>query len=361
MFGWFGGRRVRARSRSRAGAVPALAVLTAVGLVVAIVAFSRGGSVGGQSRVGRARPSSSGDASSQTRLVQFAFRRRLPVLKAMLEPPASAPPTVAPPTVAPRPTVIKPAARTVPLVRAGVGSRPLRILVVGDSVGVTFARGLELWAGQRGNVRVLDEAHYWCALGRNALISQGLGVSMPSTGCVDWGTRWAAAIRTFDPDVTIVLFSIWEIAFRRLPGRSDWLRPGAPALDDWQLSEYQAAADVLSARGAPVVWFTIPCENTPIRPGDPLWFVNRHTIPRLAASRPAVHVVDLDHELCARGASHAFAGVPDARPDGAHFSEAGALAVAKWVMPIVLGTAPNPVTIGERDPAPRAELTRRAS
>lgn len=338
MFGWFGGRRRRGNSRAGADGVPAVAVLAAVALVVAFVAFGRAGSERGSSPA-MAR-SVSEVAASDARVSRIAFKHRLLV---------------------PKRVVPKPAPRLVPLVRAGVAGRPLRILVVGDSVGVTFARGLELWAGQRGNVRVLDEAHYWCALGRNAGISQGWVVTTPSTGCTDWGTRWADAIRTFDPDVTFVLFSIWEVASRQLPGHGDWLQPGAPALDDWQLSEYQAAADVLSARRAPVVWFTIPCENAPILPGDPLWFVNRHTIPRLAGSRPAVHVVDLDHELCSRGASHSFAGVSDARPDGAHFSEPGALAVANWVMPIVLGTAPNPVSIGERDPAPSERVTRRAS
>jgi hypothetical protein len=63
----------------------------------------------------------------------------------------------------------------------------------------------------------------------------------------------------------------------------------------------------------------------------------------LAASRPTVHVVDLDHELCRDGqALSAYAGVVDPRPDGLHFSDAGALAVANWVMPIVLGQAPAP-------------------
>jgi hypothetical protein len=37
-----------------------------------------------------------------------------------------------------------------------------------------------------------------------------------------------------------------------------------------------------------------------------------------------------------------FGGVPVPRPDGAHFSPAGALAVSDWLMPIVLGQAPNP-------------------
>jgi hypothetical protein len=63
-----------------------------------------------------------------------------------------------------------------------------------------------------------------------------------------------------------------------------------------------------------------------------------------------VHVVDLDHELCVRGATDSYAGVADARYDGAHFSPAGALAVAKWVMPIVLGRKPNPRTADETVP-----------
>jgi hypothetical protein len=143
-----------------------------------------------------------------------------------------------------------------------------------------------------------------------------------------------------------VLFSIWEVAFRQLPDHT-WQQPGDKALDAWQLSEYQAAADVLSARGAGVVWLTIPCEHELIARGSALWHVNRRTIPALAASRPSVHVVDLDHELCKDGPTHAYAGLPDARPDGAHFSDAGAEAVSDWLMPIVLGDAPNPPTTSE--------------
>ena len=177
-------------------------------------------------------------------------------------------------------------------------------------------------------------------------IGQGLAPTC-RTACSDWGTRWSAAIRSFDPDVVLVFFSMWEVSPRQLPGSTEWLQPGAEPLDTWQLSEYQAAADVLSARGAAVDWLTIPCENEPTAVGSPLWHVNRRTIPELAASRSAVHVVDLDHEMCRTGASHDYAGVRDARPDGAHFSPAGAFAVAKWLMSVVLGERPNPEPVGE--------------
>jgi hypothetical protein len=240
----------------------------------------------------------------------------------------------------PIPAATTAAPRPQPMVRPGVGDRPLRILVVGDSVGVSFATGLQQWATQH-HAEVLDDARLWCPLGRRLPIVQGLITHDASSGC-DWTQRWAQSVRDFDPDVTIVLFSIWEVSPRQLPGRSDFLAPGAPALDAWQLSEYRAAADVLGARHAPVVWLTIPCETVVNRPGMPLWVVDHRTIPVLAASNPDVQVVDLDHAICAHGPMDAFGGVPVPRPDGAHFSPAGALAVSNWLMPIVLGQVPNP-------------------
>jgi SGNH domain (fused to AT3 domains) len=270
---------------------------------------------------------------------------------------ASSVPRVTPLTKVSEPHAVAPG-KPVPLFRPFSGHRPLRVLVVGDSVGASFARGMSLWAKAHGNTEVLDASRMWCALGRTLPISHGIGVQMPGSGCDDWGTRWAADINQFDPDVVLVHYTVWEIAPRRLPGHTDLLQPGVPALDAWQLSEYQAAVDVLSARGAKVVWFTIPCENELIQPGWPMWYVNRRTIPKLAASRPAVTVIDLDHELCAHGASHDYAGVHDARPDGVHYSDAGALAVAEWVMPIVRGQVPNPKPVAETDPTPAASVTR---
>ena len=46
-------------------------------------------------------------------------------------------------------------------------------------------------------------------------------------------------------------------------------------------------------------------------------------------------------ELCVRGPSHDYAGVHDARPDGAHFSDAGAFAVANWAMPTTFEATPT--------------------
>jgi hypothetical protein len=216
-------------------------------------------------------------------------------------------------------------------------------MVVGDSVGIAFSRGLAIWARETGDAVVRDDARAWCSLGRY-LPRDVYGPQNSTAGCDDWGTRWANDIRTFDPDLVFVMYTIWEVVPRKLPGSSVYTRPGNPALDAWQLSEYQDAADVLSARGAAVDWFSIACEGpTPNRRGDPLWYVNRRTLPALARSRPAVRLIDLDSMLC--GGKHVLTdlgGVKDIRPDFAHYSVPGALALARWVMPIVLGRKPAP-------------------
>jgi hypothetical protein len=59
-----------------------------------------------------------------------------------------------------------------------------------------------------------------------------------------------------------------------------------------------------------------------------------------------VHVVDLNHLLCPQGPPNSdFGGVHDIRPDGAHFSDAGAFAVAQWLMPIMLGEKVAPRSV----------------
>ncbi len=244
----------------------------------------------------------------------------------------------------------KPAATTTttphlpPLFRAYSDRRRLRILVVGDSVGVTLGRGFELWGRETGLADVVNLAHLWCPLGREIPAVEGLSTESSLKSC-DWSNWWPQAIRDFNPDVTVVLFTIWESAPRMLPGDSHYSRPGDPALDAWQLSEYEAAADTLSARGAPVVWLTDPCGRgqTPPRAPQPLWVVKNVTLPKLAAARPAVHIVDDDSYLCPNGiGAREFGGVQDPRPDGTHFSDAGAVAFVNWLMPIIAGQAPVP-------------------
>jgi peptidoglycan/LPS O-acetylase OafA/YrhL len=236
-----------------------------------------------------------------------------------------------------------------PLYRVPSPKRPLRILVVGDSVGLTLGRGFEQWARNTGSATVENLGHIYCPLGRDAPYVAGFVVVKSSKSC-DWTATWQNAVRTFDPDVTILLFTIWEAAPREVPGTPGWSHPGQRALDQWQLGEYEAAADTLSARGGQVVWMTPPCEaGADVTKQKGMWYVDERTIPRLAAARPAVHVLDLNGKICPRGAYEpTIDGVANARPDGTHFSDPGALAIANWAMPIILGQTRAPAYPRER-------------
>jgi hypothetical protein len=236
----------------------------------------------------------------------------------------------------------KPKVKTVAMHRALHDKRPLRVLVVGDSVGITLGRGFELWARSNGFVTVDNAARKFCPLARGLPAQQGMTQNESMTYC-NWSSRWPARVRSYDPDIVIVSFSIWEGVARKIPNLG-WRQPGDPLLDEWQLKEYQAAVDTLTAKGAHVVWLNAPCgRDVTISRNSPLWHVNRHTIPKLTQTRRTVHALDLERQLCRNGKFvESFSGIARARPDGLHFSDAGAVAIANWAMPKLLGLEPPP-------------------
>jgi peptidoglycan/LPS O-acetylase OafA/YrhL len=250
-----------------------------------------------------------------------------------------------PTTTAPTPsTASKSGASTtttsVPLLHRPITSpRPIRVLVVGDSVGQTFGRGMELWGIHTGRAQVWNDAHYYCALGRYAPRAFGVGVDRQSAICDSWGERWPQELQKFDPDVVVMLYTFWEMVFRQPPGTNELLAPGDKRYDDWQLGEYLKAVDTASARGAKVVWLTIPCrkDDTP-----DMQRITEHLddvqLVRVARARPqTVRLVNLHDELCPNDQFRmSYGNVAVARPDGAHFSDAGGEAVANWVMQQIL-------------------------
>ena len=214
--------------------------------------------------------------------------------------------------------------------------RPLRLLVVGDSVGLTLGRGLERAAAAGGHAQVWNIARPWCGIGRYAERALGRGVE-GGGACDAWPQLWGDAVAGFDPDTVVVLSTIWEIVERRRAGWPDFLAPGDPAYDEWLASEYVAAADVLGALGARVVWLTLPCVGISEESGARIEHVNSRVLRDVARRRPStVEIVDLFGRVCPGGEfTDTLGGVVDARPDGVHFSDAGADWAAGWLMPLI--------------------------
>src|SRR4029077_2423574 len=81
--------------------------------------------------------------------------------------PLSAHPSALPTSVLKQTTLIRRKAaspRPTPLHRPPTPGRPLRLLLVGDSVGQTLGRGLELWAYTTGRAQVENDAIPTCGL-----------------------------------------------------------------------------------------------------------------------------------------------------------------------------------------------------
>jgi hypothetical protein len=229
-----------------------------------------------------------------------------------------------------------------------------RVLVVGDSVALTLGRGIERWGPAHG-IGVVNAARYYCAVARGGAIEDFLGVGA-SAGCEEWTEHWAAELDRFDPDVVVILTTIWDVSRRRrVEWGPDWVGPGDARFDRWARAEWQAAARLLGSRGARVVWLTAPCAAEAAR-SERLAYGARHYAPGLA--RPGVDVVDLAAHVCPGGRfSDTIDGVAGSRPDGLHFSDPGADAVAAWLGPQLL--APPPADrrgavsrAGRGDPAP---------
>jgi hypothetical protein len=209
-------------------------------------------------------------------------------------------------------------------------SEPMKIMVVGDSVAQTLGRGLEAWARMTGRARVWNVATRWCGIGRGGVMP----LRDSGAECNRWAERWSQQLDRFDPDVVVVLSTIWDRIARKLPEWSEFREPGDPVYDAWLRSEYAAAADLLTSRGARVTWLTTPCgpkEDTRIER------INFDVIRPMAAGRSTVQVVDLDAKLCPTGTFlNQQRGIDDIRPDGAHFSDRSALWLSEWLGPLLV-------------------------
>jgi peptidoglycan/LPS O-acetylase OafA/YrhL len=229
-------------------------------------------------------------------------------------------------------------------------ARAPRIMFGGDSVAQTLGRGLERWGRTTKQAAVWNVARFYCGIGRGGdLVLLG---KHPPGACDSWPTLWARQLDQFHPDVVVVLSTIWDLVNRTQPEWDQSRHPGDPVFDQWLLDEYRAAADLLSSRGAHVVWLDIPCMRTvdlDLRGAH----VDQTIIPQLVASRSnEVTAIDIRNNICPKGAfSVAFDGVAQGRPDGLHFSDPGADAVARWLGPQLVAAAPPVVASGGTSPS----------
>jgi peptidoglycan/LPS O-acetylase OafA/YrhL len=234
-----------------------------------------------------------------------------------------------------------------------------RAIVFGDSVASTLGDGLVRWGRHAGRANVWNLASYGCGLTHGTGAIDNTNAFGGEARCGRGADWWRIQLAAFRPEVVFVMAGLWDLRDRRLPQWTQRRAPGDPVFDEWLLGEFELALDTLAEGGARVVWLTYPCispdpgagivlgplGNTAALEPARLAHLNRVLLPELLRRRPGgFELIDLDARVCPGGEFQAeVEGVPDARPDGVHFSLPAADRLASVVGPVGLGLAPAPL------------------
>ena len=214
--------------------------------------------------------------------------------------------------------------------------RPLRIAVVGDSLGRDVGQGLAMWSWRAKQSRVQNLAAPGCGIARGAWPG---AMERRRAGCDQGFEKAHARLVAFNPDVVVVVTAGWDLVNRQLPEWESPKGPGDPLFDEWLIDQYDQAADVYTAAGAEVVWLTVPCRaGAPSVEGSPeaeaQKRMNEFILPTLASRREArdISLVDFGAAICPDGRYEKDVhGIEGFRLDATHLSDAGKLWVGRWL------------------------------
>ncbi|MHB1444712.1 MAG: acyltransferase family protein [Acidimicrobiales bacterium] len=222
------------------------------------------------------------------------------------------------------------------------GRRPVRILLVGDSMAGTLGVGLAQVAGEYG-AQIVNEGQAGCSISMSGQIKVLDFQLDPSAPCVvnDPGallSDMAGWVRQYDPDVVVYLARS-EVLNQQLQGQ--WLHLGDPVFDAWVRSRFQAMVPVLSSGGAKVVLMTTPYYDTgeegngePWPEDSPARVVEDNSIITSVAGPVGATVLNLNGLTSPGGAfAPTMGGVALRCQDGAHFTAAGGRWLAAKLLP----------------------------
>ncbi len=224
-------------------------------------------------------------------------------------------------------------------------SRPVRILVVGDSTAEASGAGLVQWAAANPQyAQVVVDAGPGCGLvlgGYLELINSERNVDAECGLYVR--TLVPDKVAELHPDVVVVMSTMWDLLSRRLSVDGLVLPPTDAAVEEAITASLGDFTDSLFAAGAPrVVWLKAPAplaslqgtEQVQAEPGRQSAL--RRAIESVGFSRPWVHVVD----FAAWVATQPLGSDHSARADGVHWSSDASLLIAtEYLGPLIVELA----------------------
>ena len=221
------------------------------------------------------------------------------------------------------------------------GGRPVRVLILGDSIAMTLGEGLSVDSVSAYGVSVADDATLGCDLDPQLEVLTE-GTPGPATpGCENWRALWPFLVAQERPEVVALGLGRWEVTDHLLDGQ--WVHVGEPAWDDHLTADLQSAIAIFHAFGARVVLFTMPYVDPTDRQPDGLpWSENSPAraqaynalVRQVARQDPhEVTVIDLNRMLSPGGVYTASLDGLDVRYDGIHISTAGGQLLQRQILP----------------------------
>ncbi len=229
------------------------------------------------------------------------------------------------------------------LARAGAFTKePVRFMLVGDSMAVTLAIGLQVESVPRYGVQFINRETLGCDLDNIPVIIANR-VDQPVSDCTHWRPLWASAVAQTRPNTVGMLLGRWDICDHIYKGKV--VHVGQPAWNAHLYDEINQAVDTFTARGAKVVLFTMPDINAADEaPGSAAYPENDQSrvnafngiVENVAAHRPStVTLIDLNKKLDPHGSFQlSIDGIAVRWADGVHISKAG----GEWLQPFILPT-----------------------
>jgi hypothetical protein len=241
---------------------------------------------------------------------------------------------------------------------SGVTNRPVRVLLVGDSVAGTLGVGLAQYAQmEHDNVQIVNEGDPGCSVSMQSQIKVLWYTLAPGPPCDvknnpdSLFATWTQWVDDYNPDVVLYV-SRGETFDQDVSGR--WQNIGQPGFDDYVTNRYREAVSVLGSRGATVVLMTSPYYDSGTSSSGTPWpedafsrvQLDNATIRQVASSAGSpspggaagasarVFVFDLNAVVDPNGQYDASINNVNVRcGDGVHFSPSGGIYVGLRLLP----------------------------
>jgi hypothetical protein len=225
-------------------------------------------------------------------------------------------------------------------------SDPLRVLLVGDSTAFMLGWGLSDYVQREATIDFSTLTEFGCGLGVDGRIRYQGSTGPIGDKCRELWSQWQHSIDSFDPQVVMVLTGPWDVADHQLPGSDEWVAPGDAVYDAYLHDQFQAATDLLSSKGAMVLWLSSPIIDSgremTTRPAEGFAESDPARMARLNELIDEIVQDDPDAELADyAGRLRTYPGGElDAtlRPDGIHLANDQSHLIGDWLGPETIST-----------------------